>query len=84
MVFNRCMSNKQHDADLIRKLGGPSKVAELIGIEKHGGAQRVQNWLVRGIPYKVKVDFPAIFRPELAPAIAAPAPVATNSEAQGA
>lgn len=59
------MKTNQHDAELIRRLGGPSKVAELIGIEKHGGAQRVQNWLVRGIPSKVKVDFPSIFMPEM-------------------
>ena len=73
------MNTKQRDADLIRELGGPSKVAELIGIEKHGGAQRVQNWLVRGIPSKVKVDFPFLFRLNQAQAHTQHAPVATES-----
>lgn len=76
------MDMKQHDANLIHRLGGPSKVAELIGIEKHGGAQRVQNWLVRGIPYKVKVDFPNLFMPELAQSGVSIAPAASESVAQ--
>lgn len=51
----------QHpDASLIADLGGPTKVAELLGYEKHG-AQRVQNWIYRGIPAQVKVDHPDIF-----------------------
>lgn len=49
------------DADLIRDLGGPTKVAELLGYDKAGGAQRVQNWLVRGIPAHVKVERPDLF-----------------------
>lgn len=60
------MKINQADVDLIRALGGPSKVAELLKIEKRGGAQRVQNWLVRGIPSAVKVQYPALFMPELA------------------
>jgi hypothetical protein len=83
MVFNRCMKPNQYDIDLIRKLGGSSKVAELLGLDKQGGAQRVQNWLARGIPAQVKVDFPSIFMPELAQAPATIAQAATES-AQGA
>lgn len=50
------------DNDLIRALGGPTKVAELLGYDKaKGGVQRVQNWLERGIPAKVKLDHPHIF-----------------------
>lgn len=60
------MTTFTHDADLIRQLGGPSKVAELIAIDKRGGAQRVQNWMVRGIPSAIKVKFPHLFMPELA------------------
>jgi len=51
-----------HDQDkkLIEELGGPKKVADLLGYAD-GGIQRVQNWLTRGIPAKVKVDHPEIF-----------------------
>lgn len=50
------------DTDLIRALGGPTKVAELLGYDKaNGGVQRVQNWLKRGIPAEVKLTFPHIF-----------------------
>lgn len=59
------MKTPTEDAALIKKLGGPSKVAELICIEKRGGAQRVQNWMVRGIPAAIKVQFPHLFMPEL-------------------
>lgn len=59
------MKTPTEDAELIREHGGPSKVAELIGIEKRGGAQRVQNWMVRGIPAAIKVQFPHLFMPEL-------------------
>lgn len=61
------MNQKTTDAALIASLGGPSKVAEMIGIDKRGGAQRVQNWLTRGIPDKVKVKHPGLFMPELSP-----------------
>jgi hypothetical protein len=57
------------DKQLIEDLGGPAAVAELLGYEKHGGAQRVQNWTTRGIPPKVKLEHPDIF---LKPAAAKP------------
>ena len=76
------MTTNQHDADLIVRLGGPSKVAELIGFKKQGGAQRVQNWLTRGIPSSVKIKFPSIFLPELAAAPADSAQAATENVAQ--
>lgn len=50
-----------NDSELIEHLGGSTKVAELLGYDKAGGVQRVQNWLVRGIPAQVKVDHPKIF-----------------------
>lgn len=59
------MTTSTHDAELIRSLGGPSKVAELISIDKRGGAQRVQNWMARGIPAAIKVKYPHLFMPEL-------------------
>lgn len=50
------------DKELIRELGGPTKLAVLLGYDKtHGGVQRVQNWITRGIPPQVKLDFPHIF-----------------------
>ncbi|AIP72599.1 MULTISPECIES: hypothetical protein [pseudomallei group] len=52
------------DADrmTIARLGGPARVAELLGYEKsQGGTQRVCNWLARGIPAAVKVQFPNLF-----------------------
>lgn len=48
------------DADLINTLGGPAKVARLLGFEKFG-VQRVQNWITRGIPAQVKLDHPELF-----------------------
>lgn len=49
------------DKKLIEELGGPTKLCELLGYEKHGGVQRVQNWLARGIPPKVKLERPDLF-----------------------
>lgn len=49
------------DKELIESLGGPAKVAELLGYDKNGGVQRVTNWVTRGIPSKVKVEHPEIF-----------------------
>ncbi|MGO4278237.1 hypothetical protein [Cupriavidus sp. RAF20_2] len=49
------------DRELIDRLGGPAKVAELLGFDKKGGVQRVHNWKERGIPSAVKVAYPDIF-----------------------
>lgn len=50
------------DAELIDELGGTAKVAALLGYDKEaGGVQRVHNWRTRGIPSKVKVDYPNLF-----------------------
>ncbi|MNV21651.1 hypothetical protein D3C71_1125920 [compost metagenome] len=50
------------DPEMIKALGGPTKVAELLGYDKgNGGVQRVQNWLTRGIPAQVKLDHPHLF-----------------------
>lgn len=51
----------ESDKEKISSLGGASKVAELLGYKKQGGAQRVQNWLTRGIPAKVKIDHSDLF-----------------------
>lgn len=50
------------DRALIEELGGPAKVAEMLGYDKRdGGVQRVSNWLTRGIPAAVKVERPDLF-----------------------
>lgn len=50
-----------NDSELIAHLGGPAKLAERLGYVKEGGVQRVQNWISRGIPAQVKIDFQEIF-----------------------
>ena len=49
------------DSELIHDLGGPARVAELLGFDKAIGTQRVHNWITRGIPAQVKLDYPHIF-----------------------
>jgi len=65
MVFNVDMQtisrNSMTDAERIKSLGGPAKVARLLGFSAAGGTQRVHNWMTRGIPSKVKVDNPKLF-----------------------
>lgn len=49
--------------NLIDALGGPKKVAEMLGIHQRPGAvQRVGNWKRRGIPAQVLIDNPAFYR----------------------
>lgn len=50
-----------NDAELIEYLGGPAKVAEILKLKAPGGRFRVQNWKKRGIPARVKIDFPKLF-----------------------
>lgn len=50
-------TSRLSDAELIKALGGSTKVAELLGYDKaSGGVQRVQNWISRGIPASVKLQ----------------------------
>jgi len=46
------------DKEIILKLGGSTKVAELLGFKNK---QRVQNWMVRGIPASIKLEYPHLF-----------------------
>jgi hypothetical protein len=56
----------QADRVLILNLGGTTKVAEALGFDKTaGGVQRVQNWMTRGIPAQVKLDYPDLFLRDL-------------------
>ncbi len=49
------------DSKLIDALGGPTRVAELLGYDKAGGVQRVHNWRHRGIPARVKLERSDVF-----------------------
>jgi hypothetical protein len=50
------------DKELIAELGGATKVAEMLDLDKtSGGVQRVHNWIERGIPAKVKLARPDLF-----------------------
>lgn len=69
------------DKELILKLGGPTKVAMRLKYDlKKGGAQRVQNWMARGIPSKVKVDHPDLFMRPLTEEKGVSAPDASGSK----
>lgn len=69
MVCNVDMDEKnqiQADKELIESLGGPTRLAELLGFDKaKGGVQRVQNWMTRGIPAREKLARPEIFLQQL-------------------
>ena len=45
------------DKQMILNLGGTSAVAKLLGISQ----QRVNNWMTRGIPAKVKLENQDLF-----------------------
>lgn len=56
----------ESDRQTIERLGGPTKLAELLGYDKTaGGVQRIQNWKKRGIPSEVKLQRPDLFLTEL-------------------
>lgn len=71
----------EDDCQLIDRLGGSAKVAVLLGFNRYGGTQRVDNWKRRGIPSHIKVKHPDIF---MAPAPAHQTQAAINSEAMEA
>jgi hypothetical protein len=61
IVFNSNTMIKT-DKEIIESLGGATEVANLLGYDlAKGGAQRVHNWISRGIPTRVKVDHPELF-----------------------
>lgn len=45
------------DKKIIEKLGGPAKVAGILSFK----VQRVQNWMTRGIPASIKLEYPHLF-----------------------
>lgn len=50
-----------NDKDLILSLGGATAVAKLLKLKTPSGSRRVHNWMKRGIPASVKLDYPHIF-----------------------
>lgn len=62
---NPGMTTLERDRQIITSLGGPRKVADLMGFTGFA-QQKVTNWMVRGIPAHVKVARPDLFMPELA------------------
>jgi hypothetical protein len=63
---------KHPDADTIERLGGPTKVADMLSTTP----QRVWNWTARGIPALVKLNRPDLFPHE--------APIQDSACAEGA
>lgn len=59
------MDTDQHPhAAIIDSHGGPTRVAERMGIvEQRGAVQRVSNWKSRGIPAEVRLTFPWLNAP---------------------
>ncbi|WPE80221.1 hypothetical protein SB581_12185 [Acinetobacter baumannii] len=49
--------SQSDDRRAIERLGGATKVAGLLGFK----VQRVQNWMDRGIPPKIKLEYPHLF-----------------------
>ena len=68
------------DSALIDSHGGPAKLAKLLGLRGYA-VQRIHNWRSRGIPAAIKVAYPRMFMPELAPALANTAQQATETVA---
>lgn len=56
------MKQLHADHTLIDAMGGATKVAVLLGLDKaSGGVQRVHNWRSRGIPPAVRLQRPDLF-----------------------
>ncbi|MBO1012279.1 hypothetical protein IPU70_01865 [Achromobacter sp. SD115] len=61
------MEELHQDAARIDAFGGPTKVAERLGIaDQPGAVQRVSNWKRRGIPPSVLLAHEWLREPELA------------------
>lgn len=50
--------NTLSDKELIALLGGPTVLSKKLGFSS---AQRVHNWLYRGIPASIKLAYPKLF-----------------------
>lgn len=45
------------DKELIHKLGGITRVAQMCGFNSLNGVRRVSNWTRRGIPAAIKLKY---------------------------
>lgn len=60
-MFNEGAMNSHEQ--IIERLGGPAKVARMLGIaDEKGAIQRVSNWKRRGIPPRVLLEHPKVFK----------------------
>ena len=50
------------DAEIIQALGGPTVLARRLGLSTPDGSRRVHNWIKRGIPAKVRLENPRVFK----------------------
>jgi hypothetical protein len=78
MVFNSSMAEQHKDWDIVKALGGPKQVADLLHLSGPGRVQRVQNWKTRGIPSAVRLQM--LERPDLAAKVRA---VEAGGESEG-
>jgi hypothetical protein len=64
MNTNTEKTQVEKDAELIEKLGGPAKVADLLQYSDESGTQRVWNWTKRGIP-EARMMYLKVVRPDV-------------------
>ena len=62
-AFNVGMEPNHPDAELIDRLGGPAKLARILGFSPKYGTQRVFNWKSRGIPEVLRLRRTDLFGP---------------------
>jgi len=86
MVFNGGMN--QQAIQLIDAHGGDTALAKKLGFQTPSGSRRVHNWRDRGIPPRIQLDHPELFRPipssSADPASTQPAPVAQTAQKEAA
>lgn len=50
-----------NDKEIIEFYGGSSKLARKLGLLSHHDAIKVNQWKSRGIPARIKLQFPEVF-----------------------
>jgi hypothetical protein len=50
-----------NDKEIIEYYGGSTKLARKLGLLSHHDAIKVNQWKVRGIPARIKLQFPEVF-----------------------
>lgn len=69
----------QQAIKLIDAHGGDTALAKKLGLPTPAGSRRVHNWRARGIPPRIQIDHPELFR-----AIPSPSADPVKTEGQGA